>query len=173
MSNSYRAGCEDATTVETIGMRLSVNIPEDVPTTSRYLSSISLRIDNDVVVTLEAAFNRLIRFVNIPDSEIVGNLLSRFAVLHTLPMLLQRAHEFMESIGLHRGDDFQFGVSEWIDDEVEGWNYLQFKVTLLGPGMDKLLEKGMDKFALLKNLITMAGQMLPQEVRQEVIVLLE
>lgn len=173
MINPYRAEYEDATTVETIGMRLSVNIPEDVPATSRYLSSISLRINSDVVIALKEAFNRLIRFVNILDFETVSNLLSRPAVLHTLPMLLERAHRFMETIGLHGREDFQFDVSGWIDDEVEGWNYLQFKVTLLRLGWEKLLERGIDKFALLKNLIMIAGQMLPQEVRQEVIVLVE
>jgi hypothetical protein len=132
-----------------------------------------LRINSDVIVTLEEVLNRVVRFANIPNFEILSNLLSQPAVFCSIPMLLQRANEFMETIDLHRGDDFQFDISGWIDDEVEGWNYLQFKVTLLGPGMDKLLKNGMDKFALLKNLITMAGQMLPQEVRQEVVVLLE
>jgi len=165
LSNSYGTECEDATTVETLGMRLSVNIPEDAPTTSRYLSSISLRINNDAIVTLGNAFSRLIRFVNMPDFEIVSNLLSQPAILHTLPMLLERAHEFMETIGLHRGEDFQFDVSRWIDDEVEGWNHLQFKVILLRPLMNK--------FALLKYLISMASQILPPEVRQEVVVSVE
>jgi hypothetical protein len=87
--------------------------------------------------------------------------------------LLRKAHKFLETIGLHRGEDFQCEVSEWIDYEVQGWNHLQLKVTLLKSGRNKLFERGMDKFTLLKNLITMASQILPHEVRQEVIVLVE
>jgi len=168
----YSAECEDVTTIGFIGTRLSINIPEDLLPT-KYQSNTSLRINSGIIATLEEALNRIVRFANVPTFEILSNLLSQPAVFRTIPMLLERANEFMETIDLRRGDDFQFDISRWIDDEVEGWNYFQFKVTLLGPGIDKLLNIGMDKFALLKNLITMAGQMLPQEVRQEVVVLLE
>lgn len=173
MIDTYRAEYEDATTVGTAGIRLSVDVPENVSTISRYSSSISLRINEDTIVTLQKAFTRLIRFANMPDFETVRDLLSRPTVLYTLPRLLQRAHEFMQTIGLHKGEDFQFDVSRWVDDEVEGWSYLQFKVKLLRLGRNKLLEKGIDEFALLKNLIMMANQTLPQEVRQEVTVLVE
>jgi len=70
-------------------------------------------------------------------------------------------------------EHFQVEISRWSDNEVEGWNYLQIKVTLLGSGMNKMSEKGIDKFALLKSLISMATQILPRHLRQEVIVLVE
>jgi hypothetical protein len=171
--NPCRTEFEDVTALETAGIRLNINVPKDASTTSSYMSSASLRIGSDVIITIEDTFNRFLMFANISDFEIMSTLLSKPAVFHALPMALQRAHEFMETIGLRRGDDFEFDVTQWIDDEVEGWNYLQLKVTLFGPGIDKLLERGMDKFALLKNMITMASQVLPQEVRREVIVILE
>jgi hypothetical protein len=80
--------------------------------------------------------------------------------------------EFMSGIGL-KGGDFQYDVSKWVDDEVEGWSYLQLKVTLLESGLRKLLEREMDKFELLKSLIAIADRVLPREVRREVVVLVE
>jgi hypothetical protein len=163
---------QDATAIETTKMHLTINIYEGLANL-RYLSGISLRINSEVVEIFREAFGHLIRFASIPDFETVNNLLSRPSVLYAFPMLLRRVHEFLETIGLHRGEDFQCEVSEWIDYEVEGWNHLQLKVTLLKSGRNKLFERGMDKFTLLKNLITMASQILPHEVRQEVIVLVE
>jgi hypothetical protein len=161
----------DATIAENTQMYLTINI-QDLLTTSRYLS-MPLRINSEVIATLKEVLSHLIRFASIPDFETLNNLLSRPIVLYNLPILLQRVHEFLETIGLYRGGDFQCEVSEWIDYEVEGWNYLQFKVTLFRSGKDKLLERGIDKFTLLKNLITIADQTLPYEVRQEVIILVE
>ena len=104
------------------------------------------------------------------DVEALKNINNRLSHILTF---LERIHEFMGTVGLRMYEHFQIEISRWIDEEVEGWNYLQIKVTLLGSGMSEISERGVDKFVLLKSLISMATQILPQELRQEVVVLVE
>ncbi|TDA42121.1 MAG: hypothetical protein DSO07_01015 [Thermoproteota archaeon] len=163
-----------STTIGT-GMYLIINIG-GLSTTSLMnisLTSKSFRIDSEVITKLKETFSFLTRFVSISDLETIADLLSRPIILYSLSPLVNKTYEFLEIIGLHRGEHFQCEVSRWIDYEVEGWNYLQFKVTLLGAGRNELLERGIDKFTLLKNLTMIADQVLPYEVKQEIVILVE
>jgi hypothetical protein len=71
----------------------------------------------------------------------------------------------MRMVGLRMNEHFLIEISRWTDYEVEGWSYLQIKI--------KLLERGIDKFALLKSLISMANQTLPEQTRREIVILVE
>jgi len=62
-------------------------------------------------------------------------------------------------------EHFLIEISRWTDYEVEDWNYLQIKI--------KLLERRIDKFVLLKNLISMATQILQEQTRREIAILVE
>jgi hypothetical protein len=68
-------------------------------------------------------------------------------------------------VGLRMNKHFLIEISRWVDCEVEGWSYLQIKI--------KLLERGIDKFMLLKSLISMANQILPEQTRREIVMLVE
>jgi hypothetical protein len=68
-------------------------------------------------------------------------------------------------VGLRMNEHFLIELSRWSDCEVEGWSYLQIKI--------KLLERGIAKFLLLKILISMATQILPEQTRREIVILVE
>jgi len=117
--------------------------------------------------------NRLSKLVSKIDFETINNLLSQPTVFPDILTFLEEVHEFMGRIGLYMYEHFQVEISRWIDDEVEGWNYLQIKVILLGGGMSEISRRGIDKFMLLKSLVSIATQILPQQLRREVVVLVE
>jgi hypothetical protein len=79
--------------------------------------------------------------------------------------LLQKIRDFMKNSGLSEKEDFQIEVSRWFDYEVDGWSYLQIKVTLV--------KSGIDKFEILKSLTDLASQTLPRDVLQETAILVE
>jgi hypothetical protein len=164
MINPYIPEYGTATTTETYGKQLLITIREDVLASSRYLSSVSLRINIETLETVNNILDRLSRLAVRLDHETIIDLLSRSIVFPILT-LLERIRESMEEIGLRIGEHFQVEISRWVDEEVEGWNYLQIKVTLLGSVIDR--------FVLLKSLISMATQILPQQVRQEVVISVE
>jgi hypothetical protein len=173
MINTYTSEYETVTATETSGGYLIINIPEDILTSSRYLSSFSLRINTEALETINDRLNRFSRLVSKLDFEAMSNLIFQPTVFLDILTFLERVREFLERIELCMYEHFQVEISRWSDNEVEGWNYLQIKVTLLGSGMNKMSEKGIDKFSLLKSLISMATQILPKHLRQEVIVLVE
>jgi hypothetical protein len=173
MINPYTSEYRTVTTTETFGRYLIISIPEDMSTSSRYLSSFSLRINTEALGTINNMLNRFSRLVSKLDFETISNLLFQPTVFWDVLTFLERTHEFMKRIELRMDEHFQIEISRWIDDEVEGWNYLQIKVILLGKGMNEMSKKGIDKFVLLKSLISMATQILPQQTRQEVTVLVE
>jgi hypothetical protein len=107
------------------------------------------------------------------DFEAMNALQSWPTLLKTILMLLEKASSFMEGIGLRLGEHFQFEISRWIDYEVEDWSYMQIKVTLLEAGMKLMDERGIDKFMILETLTSMATQILPQEVRREIVIMVE
>jgi hypothetical protein len=88
----------------------------------------------------------------------------------TVVNCLSAMGEFIEKLGL-KVEDFQCCISEWVDSEVEGWRYLQFRITVLESGLKKL--KGMDKFDLLKSLTAIADQTIPKGLRRKVTILVE
>jgi hypothetical protein len=110
-------------------------------------------------------FKKIIELVNEIDLEIVGDLLLQPTILCDILRLLERIHEFMRIVGLRMNEHFLIEISRWFDYEVEGWNYLQIKIKLLG--------RGIDKFVLLKSLISMANQTLPEQTRREIVILVE
>jgi hypothetical protein len=116
-------------------------------------------------VSAREKFEKIIELVNEIDLEIVGDLLLQPTILCDILRLLERIHEFMRIVGLRMKEHFLIELSRWVDYEVEGWNYLQIKI--------KLLERGIDKFALLKSLISMANQILPEQTRREIVILVE
>jgi hypothetical protein len=71
----------------------------------------------------------------------------------------------MRMTGLRMNEHFLIEILQWTDYEIEGWGYLQIKI--------KLLERGIDKFVLLKSLISMATQILPEQTRREIVILVE
>ena len=79
--------------------------------------------------------------------------------------LLQKIRDFMKNSGLSEKEDFQIEVSRWFDYEVDGWSYLQIKVTLV--------KSGIDRFEILKSLTDLAYQTLPRDVLQETAILVE
>jgi hypothetical protein len=101
-------------------------------------------------------FKKIIELVNEIDLEIVGDLLLQPTILCDILRLLEKIHEFMRIVGLRMNEHFLIEISRWFDYEVEGWNYLQIKIKLLG--------RGIDKFVLLKSLISMANQTLPEQI---------
>ena len=137
-------------------------IRENIPTSSRSLSSLSLRIDIEAISSI---LSRLGSLVNEIDLEIVSDLLFQPTVLWDIFRFLERTHEFMRMIGLRMNEHFLIEISRWTDYEVEDWNYLQIKI--------KLLERRIDKFVLLKNLISMATQILQEQTRREIAILVE
>jgi hypothetical protein len=171
MINTYTSEC--GTVTMTDGRRLIINIPEDMFTFPGYLSSISLRINTEVLGTINNMLNRLSKLVSKIDFETINNLLFQPTVFLDILTFLEGVHEFMGRIGLYMYEHFQIEISRWIDDEVEGWNYLQIKVILLGGGMSEISRRGIDKFMLLKSLVSIATQILPQQLRREVVVLVE
>lgn len=173
MINSYVPENESATTIEAIGARLIVNVPEGMPLVPRDLSNASSRMDVSVLKALEDGLSRLGQLVSRVDLEAMGTLLSRPALLQGILTLLERAREFMWRLGLRLGEHFQFEVSLWVDYEVDGWSYLQVKAALLGAGVSLMAEGEIDKFALLKALTSIATQTLPREARREVVVSVE
>ncbi|NHV05720.1 MAG: hypothetical protein HA495_00090 [Thaumarchaeota archaeon] len=82
-----------------------------------------------------------------------------------LSKLLQKIRDFMKNFGLSEKEDFQIEVSRWFDYEVDGWSYLQIKVTLV--------KSGIDRFDILKSLTDLAYQTLPKNVLQETAILVE
>ena len=110
-------------------------------------------------------FEKIIELVNEIDLEIVSYLLYQPAILCGILRFLERIHEFMRIVGLRMNEHFLIEISRWIDCEVDGWSYLQIKI--------KLLERGIDKFVLLKSLISMATQILPEQTRREIVILVE
>ena len=172
MINPYTSEYGTATTTETSRGYLIINAPEDMLTFSRY-SSVPLRVNTEALGIINNILSRLSRLVSKLDLETINNLASRPTVFSYIWTFLERVHEFMGGIGLRMNEHFQIEVSRWIDEEVEGWNYLQIKVTLLGSGMSEISKIGIDKFMLLKSLISMATQILPQQLRQEIVVLVE
>jgi len=50
---------------------------------------------------------------------------------------------------------------------------MQIKVTILEAGMKLMNERGIDKFMILETLTSMATQILPQEVRREIVIMVE
>lgn len=110
-------------------------------------------------------FEKIIELVNEIDLEIISDLLFQSAILCDILWLLERIHEFMRMVGLRMNKHFLIEISRWTDYEVEDWSYLQIKI--------KLLERGIDKFALLKSLISMANQILPEQARREIVILVE
>jgi hypothetical protein len=116
-------------------------------------------------VSASKNFEKIIELVNEIDLEIVSDLLLQPTILCGILRLLERIHEFMRMVGLRMKEHFLIELSRWVDYEVEGWNYLQIKI--------KLLERGIDKFALLKSLISMANQILSEQTRREIVILVE
>ena len=110
-------------------------------------------------------FEKIIKLVNEIDLEIVSDLLLQPTTLCDILRLLESIHEFMRMVGLRMNEHFLIELSRWTDYEVEGWSYLQIKI--------KLLERGIDKFVLLKSLISMATQILPAQTRREIVILVE
>ena len=172
MINPYISEYGTATTAETSGRYLIIDIPEDTLTSSRYLSNIS-RVNTEALENINNRLSQLSRLVSKLDFETINNLVFQPTVFSDILTFLDRMHEFMKTVGLRMYEHFQIEISRWIDEEVEGWNYLQIKVTLLGSGISEISGRGVDKFVLLKSLISMATQILPQELRQEVVVLVE
>jgi hypothetical protein len=116
-------------------------------------------------VSSREKFEKIIELVNEIDLEIISDLLYQPAILCDILRFLERIHEFMRIVGLRMNEHFLIELSRWADYEVDGWSYLQIKI--------KLLERGIDKFALLKSLISMATQILPEQIRREIVILVE
>jgi hypothetical protein len=116
-------------------------------------------------VSSREKFEKIIELVNEIDLEMVSDLLLQLTTLCDILRLLERIHEFMRIVGLRMNEHFLIEISRWFDYEVEGWNYLQIKIKLLG--------RGIDKFVLLKSLISMANQTLPEQTRREIVILVE
>jgi hypothetical protein len=116
-------------------------------------------------VSSREKFEKIIELVNEIDLEIVSDLLFQPTILCDILRLLEKIHEFMRIAGLRMNEHFLIELSRWIDCEVDGWSYLQIKI--------KLLERGIDKFLLLKSLISMATQILPEQTRREIVILVE
>jgi hypothetical protein len=116
-------------------------------------------------VSSREKFEKIIELVNEIDLEIISDLLFQPTVLCGILRLLERIHEFMRMVELRMNEHFLIGISRWSDCEVDGWCYLQIKI--------KLLERGIDKFVLLKSLISMANQILPEQTRREIVILVE
>jgi hypothetical protein len=116
-------------------------------------------------VSSREKFEKIIELVNEIDLEIVSDLLYQPTILCDILRLLESIHEFMRIVGLRMNEHFQIELSRWTDYEVDGWSYLQIKI--------KLLERGIDKFALLKSLISMATQILSEQTRREIVILVE
>jgi len=160
--------------IETSSKYLIIDIPEDVLTSSRYLSSTSLRVDIEALRIINEILSRPLISINKSDLRTISNLLSQQpTAFWNILTFLEKVHEFMGRIGLRMYEHFLVEISRWTDEEVEGWDYLQIKVTLLGSGMSELLRRGIDKFTLLKSLISMASQILPPQLRREVAILVE
>jgi hypothetical protein len=162
MINSYISEYETET-VKTSARYPAIIIRESIFAFSRSSSNLLLRID---IEAINRILNRLGRLVNKIDLEMISDLLFQ----PTFPWdifltFLERIHEFMGRIGLRMNEHFQIEFSQWVDYEVEGWSYLQIKI--------KLLERGIDKFMLLKSLISMATQILPEQTRREIVILVE
>lgn len=135
---------------------------------------VSIIRDNELQVIREY-LKRLYSLSRV-DPDVINDLLSQPLILRGVLTLLVRICECMSSIGgneLRLNEDFYFEVSRWVDSEVDGWSYLQVKVVLLGGGVMWMAKRGIDKFALLKNLTSLASQVLPKEVRQEIVVVVE
>jgi len=75
MINPYTSEYETVTTTETSGGYLIINIPEDILTSSRYLSSFSLRINTEALETINNRLNRFSRLVSKLDFEAMSNLI--------------------------------------------------------------------------------------------------
>jgi hypothetical protein len=116
-------------------------------------------------VSASKNFEKIIELVNEIDLEIVSDLLLQPTILCDILRLLERIHEFMRIVGLRMNEHFLIEISQWSDYEVDGWSYLQIKI--------KLLERGIDKFVLLKSLISMATQILPKQTRHEITISVE
>jgi len=116
-------------------------------------------------VSASKNFEKIIELVNEIDLEIVSDLLLQPTILCGILRLLERIHEFMRMVGLRMKEHFLIEISRWTDYEVEGGSYLQIKI--------KLLKRGIDKFVLLKSLISMANQTLPEQTRREIVILVE
>jgi hypothetical protein len=141
---------------------------------SNTTSLVSIIRDNELQVIYE--YLKHLYSLSRVDPDVIDDLLSQPLILQGVLTLLVRICECMSSIGgneLRLNEDFYFEVSRWVDSEVDGWSYLQVKVVLLGGGVMWMAKRGIDKFALLKNLTSLASQVLPKEVRQEIVVVVE
>jgi hypothetical protein len=116
-------------------------------------------------VSSREKFEKIIELVNEIDLEIVSDLLLQPTIFCDILRLLEKIHEFMRIVGLRMNEHFLIEISRWVDYEVDGWCYPQIKI--------KLLERGIDKFVLLKSLISMANQILPEQTRREIVILVE
>jgi len=161
MINLYMPEYETITTTKTFTRRLTI-VPESIVTSSSPLSSFSFRINTEVLNILY----RLGKLVSKFDPEIISYLLFQPTFpWNTFLTFLENIHEFMRRIGLRMNEHFQIEFSQWVDYEVEGWSYLQIKIILL--------VRGIDKFMLLKSLISMATQILPKQTRHEITISVE
>jgi hypothetical protein len=105
----------------------------------------------------------------IRDSDALEVLMSNPKIYGNLVYLADKVREFLKNLGFEE-DDFRCEVSRWEDIEIEGWGYLQFEVILSDKGRKKLYEMRMDEFELFDRLAKIADEVLPPEVRQDVIV---
>jgi hypothetical protein len=105
----------------------------------------------------------------IRDSDALEVLISNPKIYENLVYLAERVREFLKDLGFEE-DDFRCEISRWEDIEIEGWGYLQFEVILSEEGRKKLYEIGLDEFELFERLVKIADEILPPEVRQEVMI---
>ncbi|MGC9015106.1 MAG: hypothetical protein ACP5KW_12085 [Thermoproteota archaeon] len=82
-----------------------------------------------------------------------------------LELLLHETQYFMKGLGFSQEKDFQVEISKWSDPEVEEWSYTQLRITLLNSTIDK--------FMILKSLTELAKKLLPKDVLQEIVILVE
>jgi hypothetical protein len=74
----------------------------------------------------------------------------------------RQCESYLATFGLKNFFDYQIKIAEEEDYEVEGWRYLVFKIEIKEEGKMKLLEKGIDRFYLLKQLTSIIKKILPE-----------
>jgi len=83
-------------------------------------------------------------------------------MLREISRLSEKILDFMKKSGLQLGVDFSLELLKWVDYEIENWEHIEIRLVPLSDSMDK--------FDLLKNLVSIADQALSPELRREIVI---
>jgi hypothetical protein len=86
---------------------------------------------------------------------------------------LNIVHNYLRGLELRRQEDYIVDLSEWIDEEVEGWRMPQIIIKLYESGLKKISDKRLDEFKLLENILKNISDHVSQEVLRDILISIE